>query len=170
MDNRTKENCMDQKRLDKLASVGKIFKPSSSRHEKEPMWVKDIKETINLLVEEEKKYTIEDKGDRMEYPSGMKRDTAEGKPRFDLILPEGIPYKEQMLTRLAKLLQQGAKKYSDRNWEKANGKEEMDRMKASAFRHFMKWMCDYEDGEDHAAAIMFNVIAYETTKFKIGDK
>lgn len=55
---------------------------------------------------------------------------------------------------------------SSRNWEKANSKEELDRFKASAFRHFMQWMSNEED-EDHAAAVLFNINAYETIKERI---
>ncbi|MDM4719804.1 DUF5664 domain-containing protein [Micromonospora sp. WMMA1363] len=105
-------------------------------------------------------------GERQEFDSGMVRDAQEGKPRFDLLLPEGIPYEEQMLTRLALLLARGAQKYSDRNWEKARGKEELDRAKASAFRHLMQWLCD-EDDEDHAAAVMFNLALGELVRWKM---
>lgn len=105
------------------------------------------------------KYTTKDSGKRQDYASGMRRDTMEGKPRYDL-----IPH--QMLTRLAELHARGAEKYGERNWELANSEEEMNRFKASAWRHFVAWARGDED-EDHAAAISFNVNAYETTKEKI---
>lgn len=112
------------------------------------------------------KFETKDSGERAEFSSGMQRDTQTGKPRFDLVIPEGVPYSDQMLTRLAELFARGAEKYEDRNWEQANSQAELDRMRASAFRHFMQWYCGETD-EDHAAAVMFNVIAHETTKFKI---
>src|SRR5690606_9127477 len=56
--------------------------------------------------------------------------------------------------------------YNDRNWEKANSAEEVTRMKSSAFRHFMQWFCGETD-EDHAAAVIFNILAAETTEWKI---
>lgn len=57
-------------------------------------------------------------------------------------------------------------KANNRNWEQANGQEELDRMKASALRHAEQWFHGETD-EDHAAAIFFNVMAYETTKYKM---
>jgi hypothetical protein len=110
-------------------------------------------------------FETKDSGKRSEYNSGMVRDTNEGKARFDLIHPIGIPYKEQILTRFAELMGRGAVKYSARNWEKANGKEELDRFKESALRHMEQWVCGEKD-EDHAAAVFFNIMAYETTLYK----
>jgi hypothetical protein len=106
-----------------------------------------------------------DSGVRAEYSTGMQRDTNSGKARFDLIVPEGIPYNEQLLTRFAELMARGAVKYNARNWEKAQTVEEMNRFKDSAFRHFMQWYCGEED-EDHAVAILFNIMGFETTKYK----
>lgn len=113
-----------------------------------------------------KKWVTRDSGARAEFDSGMRRDTEEGKARFDLLIPEGVPYSEQMLTRFADLLARGAEKYSARNWEKANSQAELDRYKSSGFRHFMQWISGETD-EDHAAAAMFNIMCYEMTKWKI---
>jgi hypothetical protein len=84
-------------------------------------------------------YITKDSGKRQKFSTGMQRDVQEDKPRFDLILPSYIPYKEQLLTRWANLMNRGAQKYDDRNWEKAETEEELNRFKASAFRHFMQW-------------------------------
>ena len=111
-------------------------------------------------------FETKDSGARLEYKSGMVRDTNEGKARFDLIHPRGIPYKDQMITRFADLMQRGSVKYGDRNWEKAIGQLELNRFKESALRHMEQWFCGEKD-EDHAAAVMFNIMAYETTKYKI---
>ena len=62
-------------------------------------------------------------------------------------------------------MNRGAKKYNERNWEKANGEEEMNRFKASAIRHFFQWMSGEED-EDHAVAVLFNINGYEYVKEK----
>ncbi len=105
-------------------------------------------------------WETKDSGVRAEYNSGMVRDTSEGKARFDLLLPKGVPYAQQMLTRFANLMARGAKKYTERNWEKARGQEELDRYHESAFRHLMQWVAG-EDDEDHAAAVMFNLMAGE---------
>jgi hypothetical protein len=101
-------------------------------------------------------FETKDSGKRVEFETGMQRDTNEGKPRFDLIMPLDLPYKEQLLTRWANLMARGAQKYSSRNWEKAETKEELDRYMDSAARHFMQWMCGETD-EDHCSAVMFNI-------------
>ena len=111
-------------------------------------------------------YKTKDSGNRQAYDSGMVRDLQDGKPDFYLCIPKGIRYEEQMLTRFAGLMTRGIEKYGYRNWEKANSEEELDRFKASALRHMMQWVCD-ENDEDHASAVLFNIIAYETTKIKL---
>jgi len=105
-------------------------------------------------------YQTRDSGVRQEYSSGMKRDTQDGKPRFDLLLSASLPYGDQFLTRLAELLTRGAEKYGDRNWELADSLEELDRFVASAFRHFIQWATAERD-EDHGIAIVFNIMAAE---------
>jgi hypothetical protein len=111
-------------------------------------------------------FETKDSGERAEFDSGMVRDTEAGKARFDLIKPKGVPYKFQMLTRLAELMARGAEKYAARNWEKANSQSELDRYYSSADRHFQQWITGETD-EDHAAAVMFNIIAAETVKYKM---
>jgi hypothetical protein len=111
-------------------------------------------------------FVVKDSGNRTEYQSGMVRDLNDDKEKFDLLFPEGVPYEEQMITRFAVHLTKGAKKYNDRNWEKANGENELRDFKRSAWRHFIKWFLGMRD-EDHAAGVFFNITAYETTKFKI---
>jgi hypothetical protein len=111
-------------------------------------------------------YVTKDSGVREEFESGMVRDTNKGKPRFDLLLPQDVPYEEQLLTRIAKLMARGAEKYGDRNWEKGASQAELDRAKDSAFRHFMQWISG-EDDEDHAAAVYFNLMQVERLKYKL---
>ncbi len=105
-------------------------------------------------------YVTIDSGQKTEFNGGGVRDTQKGKPRFDLLLPHAVPYREQMLTRWAALMSRGAEKYSDRNWELFADGEALERAKASAFRHFMQWI-NGEDDEDHAAAVFFNIMAAE---------
>jgi hypothetical protein len=114
-------------------------------------------------------YLTKDSGVREEYASGMRRDTQQGKPRFALLLPEGVPYEAQFLTRIAGLMERGAVKYGERNWEKASGEEESARFRESALRHLAQWLCG-ENDEDHAAAVVFNLLAYETAKWKTENK
>lgn len=111
-------------------------------------------------------WETKDSGVREEYDSGMRRDTQQGKPRFDLLVPLNMAYEDQMLTRWAALMSRGAEKYGDRNWEKGNGPEELKRARASAFRHLMQWLTGEED-EDHAAAVFFNISAAEYFKLQM---
>ena len=143
-----------------------------------PPWAEELSEPVVFTAQgpvpfskapelfRKMQYTTKDSGAREEYPSGMRRDTQEGKPRFDLLIPDGVPYEAQFLTRLAGLMLRGAEKYGLKNWEKASSQEEMDRFRASAFRHMVQWMCEEAD-EDHMAAVAFNLLAYETTKWKV---
>lgn len=108
-------------------------------------------------------YETKDSGERVEFANGGRRDTEKGKPRFDLLLPKTVPYADQMLTRVAELLSRGAQKYSDRNWELFNDPASLARAKSGEFRHSMQWQ-NNETDEDHAAAIIFNVIAAEYIK------
>lgn len=112
---------------------------------------------------EQKIFITKDSGKRQDYKSGMRRDLQEGKPRYDLVVPEKMS--KDMITRWAELMGRGAEKYGERNWELANSEEEYKRFKASAFRHFMQWFRNEED-EDHAAAIFFNVQCAEYVKEK----
>lgn len=109
-------------------------------------------------------FIVKDSGKRQDFPSGMHRDTDDGKPRFDLLIPEG--WHDNMLMRWAVHMGKGVKKYGARNWEKANSLEEQMRFRASAFRHFFQWFIGDED-EDHAAAVFFNIQGAEYTKWRI---
>lgn len=120
------------------------------------------RDTVNT----EQTFTLKDSGERQQFASGMVRDTNKGKARFDLLMPLGVPYSEQFLTRIAAHMAKGAVKYEPRNWEIADNQDEIDRAKESAFRHFMQWMAGERD-EDHAAAVFFNLLVVETTRWKI---
>lgn len=107
-------------------------------------------------------YKTKDSGKRVEYDSGMRRDSTEGKPRYDLIPPEA-------LKRLAELYMRGADKYGDDNWQLAETEEELKRFKASAWRHFVAWSAGWDTGEDEGIAAVWNIFAYETIKKKLDD-
>lgn len=106
-------------------------------------------------------YVTQDSGERQEYSSGMVRDVSAGKPRFDLTYASDLPYGDQMLTRFAELMARGAEKYGERNWEQSETAEELRRFQESAIRHFFQWLWGEQDGEDHAAAVYFNIMAAE---------
>ncbi len=79
-----------------------------------------------------------------ETDTGGKKDT-EGKLRFDLIPPE-------VLEEYAKILTDGAKKYSERNWEK--GLKLQEHHLGAALRHINKW----QKGEDINKEIIWDKI------------
>lgn len=99
---------------------------------------------------------VKDSGKRVEYESGMRRDTDDGKPLYTLIDPA-------YLKRWAIHMAEGAKKYGKNNWQLANSPEEMERFRESAARHFMSWL-NGETDEDHAVAVAFNIAAWERLK------
>jgi len=100
--------------------------------------------------------SVKDSGKRQDFVTGSKRDTNEGKPRYDLITPIG-------LYRLAMHYSNGAVKYGDRNWEKG---QPLSRYIESAFRHLAKMEVGLED-EDHASGVVWNVMAFIHTKTMI---
>lgn len=107
-------------------------------------------------------FKVKDSGIREEYPSGMQRDTQEGKINFSLA------YDGPMFERYAAHLTKGAVKYGVRNWQNANSQEELDRFIASAARHFHQWLRGDVD-EDHMAAVIFNLNAAEYVKEKLDE-
>jgi len=114
-------------------------------------------------------FTVKDSGQRQSYKSGMVRDLQDGKARFDLLLAPGVPYEHQLLTRWAMHMTRGAVKYGPQNWTKADSDEELSRFRQSALRHMLQWATG-EVEEDHASAVMFNLLAYETTKWKLAQR
>jgi hypothetical protein len=114
-------------------------------------------------------FTTKDSGEHEQYDSGMRRDSQNGRPRFDLIRTKRQPYEEQMIYRYAMLLARGAEKYSERNWEEGDSEVELDRAKASLLRHTEQLIAGETD-EDHAAAVWFNTQAIEYFRWRIAQK
>lgn len=109
-------------------------------------------------------FEVKDSGVRQEFVGGMVRDTQEGKVDWWRVAVG------PMLERWAVHLTKGNTKYPDikpgvPNWTLAEGDEEYERFRQSAFRHFMQWFNGATD-EDHAAAVMFNVNGAEYVKGK----
>lgn len=98
-------------------------------------------------------YITKDSWTRKERESWFRRDTDEGKPRYDL-----IPF--DCLKRLAELYARWAVKYWDNNRRLAEEQDAIDRFKQSAFRHFMQRI-NWENDEDHWCWCVFNIFAYE---------
>ena len=101
---------------------------------------------------------IKDSGDRREFSTGAVRDVNEDKGRFDLICPFALRV-------LAKVLQKGAKKYAERNWEKGIPQSSyID----SAIRHLNNHRIGMRD-EDHLAAALYNVHCLVSQRERIAE-
>jgi hypothetical protein len=96
---------------------------------------------------------LPDSGTRATYETGAQRDNRVGKGRYDLISPYA-------LKRLALRLEAGAEKYSDRNWEKGMP---LARYLDALIRHTQQLLMG-DTTEDHASAVMFNIMAYMHTE------
>lgn len=95
-----------------------------------------------------KKYTTKDSGKRRKFKTGAQRDIVTGKGRYDLISPI-------VMERKAALLERGAVKYDDRNWEKGMP---LSVYMDSALRHTFKFQEGHRD-EDHLIAAIWNLEA-----------
>lgn len=105
-------------------------------------------------------FTVKDSGRREDFASGMRRDVEDDKPDYTLIR------KGPLFRRWAEHLTKGARKYGRHNWTLACSDEEMERFQRSASRHFEQWI-DGERDEDHAAAVIFNLNAYEYVRDRL---
>lgn len=105
--------------------------------------------------------SVQDSGERQEFDTGSRRDTQEGKPRYEL-----VPVSPQ--ERLAMHYTNGAKKYGDHNWKLG---QPASRFLSSLERHVKEF--SKGDGiEDHLAAIAWNAFAlmyFEEREWKAPD-
>lgn len=101
-------------------------------------------------------HSVSDSGQREEFSTGSRRDTREGKGRFDLISTIA-------LRRLARHYENGATKYGDRNWEKG---QPLSRYLDSAMRHLIA-LLECQHDEDHASAVAWNAFAFIHTAERI---
>jgi len=99
---------------------------------------------------------VKDSGKREEFATGSRRDSREGKGRYDLIPPYS-------LKRLAVHYENGAVKYGDNNWKKG---QPLGRYLDSAMRHIQNTL-DGQTDEDHAVAVAWNIFAFMWTANEI---
>jgi len=97
--------------------------------------------------------SVKDSGKRQEFETGSRRDSREGKGRFDLLPPYAI-------TRLAIHFENGATKYGDGNYLKG---QPTHRYMESALRHLFKYI-DGDREEDHLSASAWNILALISTE------
>jgi hypothetical protein len=112
-------------------------------------------------------FEVKDSGAKAKYEDGMQRDTSAGKPQFPLMFPKGVPYEEQLMTRVAMHYHQGGVKYGARNWEKSSTEDSLAHHEDALMRHVVKFLLGVDDGEDHAAAVVWNVNAVDLTRRNI---
>jgi hypothetical protein len=96
---------------------------------------------------------VVDSGKRQEFSTGSRRDTRDGKGRYDLLPPHAI-------FRLARHYENGAKKYGPHNWLKG---QPISRYIDSAIRHIFKYLEGHTE-EDHAIAAAWNMLAVVQTE------
>ncbi len=92
------------------------------------------------------------------FSTGSRRDSRDGKGRYDL-----IPW--AVISQLSKRFESGASLYGDRNWEKG---QPLGRYLDSALRHLFQFI-EGEINEDHGIASIRNLIALMSTLQKIKD-
>lgn len=96
---------------------------------------------------------VKDSGERRSFNTGSVRDVRTGKGRYDLLSPLA-------LRRLAQHTENGAAKYGDKNWEKG---QPLSVYMDSMIRHAYNVLEGKKD-EDHAAAMMWNAMAFIHTQ------
>ncbi len=101
-------------------------------------------------------FQLKDSGSRREFSTGSRRDAAEGKGRHDLLV-------WPMIDRDAVLMEKGALKYGENNWQKG---QPLSVFINSAFHHLIALAAGKRD-EDHAAAARWNIAALEWTLVEI---
>ncbi len=95
---------------------------------------------------------------KIEFSTGAKRDTTEGKGSPSLISPV-------LIHRLGVLLQKGAEHYGADNWSKGMPYR---RTADSLIRHIFQWLAGDEE-EDHLAAICFGAMCLMTYEASVAD-
>lgn len=110
------------------------------------------------MVKKSGEFSTKDSGKKLVFKSGMNRDISDDKPDYTLVW-------HPFLLRFVELLARGAAKYGRDNWKKASGQEELVRFKQSALRHMYQYL-EGDESEDHASAVLFNLMGAEYVKNK----
>jgi hypothetical protein len=87
-------------------------------------------------------------GTKTHFASGAVRDSADGKPRMELLPLD-------LLARVATWYTLGAEKYGDNNWRKGQPKSHV---MGSLIRHLTKYQMGMTD-EDHLSAVIWNALS-----------
>jgi hypothetical protein len=117
----------------------------------------DLRETVPLLTaRESERFVVKDSGVRQAFETGAVRDVQDGKGRYDLLPPGAIGM-------LARIYEEGAKKYEARNWEKGIP---LSRFLDSGLRHLMKHIEGQRD-EKHIVQAAWNLMGYIETALMV---
>ena len=117
-----------------------------------------VERPIEQVLQESDR-ALKDSGKRQEFSTGSRRDSRQGKGRFDLLFM-GMA---EALRRMAVLLERGAVKYDERNWEKG---QPISRYLDSAVRHLHRAAQGQVD-EDHLVQAAWNCLAAVETLHRI---
>jgi hypothetical protein len=101
---------------------------------------------------------IKDSGTRSQFQTGAVRDGQAGKGRMDLLPVRAI-------IEVAKIFEEGARKYAPRNWEKGIP---LSRFMDSGLRHAMRWLRGDRD-EPHLAMAAWNFLCLQDTQQRIAE-
>ena len=134
----------------------------------ESQYLEELADEYNEALEAGR-YHTRATGPRAEHTDGVVRDKQQGKIKYTLMFPEGVPKKDQLIVRLAELYTRGGGRYGDRNWEGSRAPDTLAHHTEALWRHFMNFFFDVQDGEDHAAAIIWNINAVELTRRHIAE-
>jgi len=116
----------------------------------------DEPERLGLPPKSKSKSKFKDSGSRTEFGTGAVRDAQAGKGRMDLLPPRA-------LFALAQVFEEGARKYSSRNWEKGIP---LSRFFDSGMRHAYKYLRGDRD-EPHDAMACWNFMCLVETRMRI---
>lgn len=111
---------------------------------------------------------VKDDPEMAQFEGGGQRSSDEGRPRFDMLFVTHLGYEEQVLTRAALRMEEGARKYGARNFEQFQDEEALERARASLLRHTIQ-LVNGETDEDHAAAVIANVVMLSSVEKKVND-
>jgi hypothetical protein len=139
-----------KKNEDQLAIETMEITDERRKREKELEIQKMRESRVPITQENLQEFTkVQDSGERRQTVTGAVRDRQQGKGRYDLITPIG-------LRRLALHYEHGARKYSERNWEKGMS---LSWFIDSAMRHLFSYMAG-DRSEDHMAAVAWNAMGF----------
>lgn len=103
-----------------------------------------------------------------EFDGGGVRSSDDGKPMFDMLLVSHLEYDEQVLTRAALRMAEGAETYGARNFEKFADSDALERCKSSLLRHVFQYIAGETD-EDHLAAVVCNAVILSSVEKRVRD-